>query len=320
MTTFPDKLFEFNGKPASGGFGGMWPAETVWFVDFDNGATANGGMRTDDAFKYLDTAISNASHGDVIYVRPRAPEAATTYYGGDPGDITPKTASTNWTIAYTKYGLSLIGTGVGGAKAGATQTCLQGDSTITSTPVFTVNAPYVSFENLGIKPGASTTGLVKQAFVDATAAQAYANSYYKVWFRNVDAAAGYSLMLDGGSYDSVLNCYFSGHPTGIYLAGTTSSNSRTVVRNCDFEVAPASVKAHIYCNGDCSRVLFHNLTMIGTIPTGGSPNKYISIASTSTGLAAQIYTGAAADTLATNMTLNGIVANEIYNAQITLMV
>ena len=44
----------------------------------------------------------------------------------------------------------------------------------------------------------------------------------------------------------------------------------------------------------------------GTIPTGGSPNQYISIASASTGLACTGYTGAAADTLTDNFTLNSI--------------
>ena len=149
---------QFGGVPVGGGrYEGMWGG-TVYFVDYDNGGSGTVGYKPSDAGKYLDDAISAATTNATIYIRPRSPELGTQgagpYWGGDPGDITPKTASTNWTIAYTKYGLSLIGTGTGVGTSAASRTCLQGDATITSTPVFTVNAPYTTFENLGIKLGA----------------------------------------------------------------------------------------------------------------------------------------------------------------------
>jgi hypothetical protein len=295
----------------------MWPSETVRFVDFDNGAVGNQGLKPSNAYKYLDTAISDAAHGDVIYIRPRSPELGAAgvgpYYGGDPGDITPQTASTNWTIAYTKYGLSLIGTGTGIGVAGAQQTTLQGDATITSTPVFTVNAPYVTFENFGIKPGASTTGLIKQSFTNDAADQAWANSYYKIWFRNVDGqAASYSLLIDAGSYDNVIGCNFSGHKIGIRLDSINSNVNRIIVRDCDFETATTTAKAHIYSTGAITRVLFDKLTMMGTIPAGGSPNLYISIAAASTGMWSDSYIGAASSQDSTNTTLNGITYSHIY--------
>jgi len=310
MSTFPDGVFEYGGKPAGGRPLAMWPAEKVRFVDFDNGTVRGGGLSPSNAYKYLDTAISDAGHNDVIYIRPRSPELGAAgvgpYYGGDPGDITPQTASTNWTIAYTKYGLSLIGTGTGVGVPGAQQTNLQGDSTITSTPVLTINAPYVTVENLGFKPGASTTGLIKQSFTDNAVDQAFANSYYRVWFRNVDAAAGYSLKIDAGSYDNVIGCNFSGHATGILLWSINSNVNRLIVRDCDFETAPGTAKCHIQSTGAITRVLFDRLTMMGTIPTGGAPNLYISIAAASTGMFSNSFIGAAATTVATNTTLNGI--------------
>ena len=319
MSNFPDMVTQFGGVPVGGSrYNGMWGG-TVYFVDYDNGVSGAAGTKPTSAGKYLDDAIAAAGANDTIYIRPRPPEAGTTYYGGDPGDILPKTASTNYTISYLKYGLSIIGTGTGLGPAGASRTCLQGDATITSTPVFTVNAPYVTFENLGIKPGASTTGLIKQAFVDASAQDAYANTYYNVWFRNVDAAAGYSLMLDGGSYDNVLNCTFSGHPTGIYLSGTTANNTATTIRNCDFDVAFATVKCDIYSNGTVTRILVNRCNFNHTGPAGGAPNMFISFASASTGLISDCYMGHDDATIANSITANGVTNAHVWGmtAEIT---
>jgi len=309
MSVFPDKVYEFGGKPVSGGYGGMWPAETVWFVDYDNGTTGAGGKKPSNAFKYLDTALSNALHGDVIYIRPRAPEAgaagAGPYYGGDPGDITPQVAATNWTIAYTQYGISLIGTGAGHGHSAMQQTNLQG-GTSTSTPVLKINAPYVSIENLGIKPGSSTTGLISQNFLDDTVYQAFANSYYNVWFRNVDAKAGYSLRIDSGSYDNVTGCYFTGHAMGISIYATSAATARLVIRGCDFETLAGTATGEIASNGAVYRILIDRCVFNHGVPTGGSPNKYIYFASTSTGIISDCYTGSADATVATNFTLNGV--------------
>ena len=117
MSTFPDGVFQYNGMPVGHGpYGPMWGG-IVYFVDYDNGTAGTGGKSPGGAFKYLDTAISVAAHDDVIYIRPRRPELGTQgagpYWGGDPGDITPQVAATNWTIPYTEYGLSVIGTGSG---------------------------------------------------------------------------------------------------------------------------------------------------------------------------------------------------------------
>ena len=314
MSTFPDGVFEYGGKPAGGRPLAMWPSEKVWFVDYDNGLTGNSGTRPSDAFKYVDTALTYASHGDVIYIRPRAPEAgaagAGPYYGGDPGDILPS-STTNLTIAYTQYGLSLIGTGAGIGVPGAQQTTLQGAAGVTGTPVLTVNAPYCNIENIGVKPGGSTTGLIYQKFADDAATQAFANSYYKVWFRNVDGQAGYSWGNDSGGYDSVLGCTFSGHKLAVNLACVNNNVNRLVIRDCDFETATTTATCHIYCSGALTRVLFDRLTMMGTIPAGGSPNLYISIAAASTGMFSNSYLGAAATTVGTNTTLNGITYSDI---------
>jgi len=309
MSTFPDGLFQYGGQPVGGGrYEGMWGG-TVYFVDYDNGGSGTVGHKPSDAGKYLDDAISAATHDSVIYVRPRSPElgaaGAGPYYGGDPGDITPKVAATNWTIPYTQYGLSIIGTGKGGGYAGAQRTNLQGGTTAGS-PVLTINAPYVTIENIGFKPGSSTTGLVLQTFYDDTATQAFANTYYNVWFRNVDAQAAYSLRIDAGSYDNVLGCYFTGHKSGLQLFGGSANSTRIVIRGCDFETLAGTATGEIYSNGAVSRIIIDSCVFNHGVPTGGDPNKYIYFAETSTGIVSNCYTGSADATVATNFTLNGV--------------
>lgn len=314
MSTFPDGVFQYGGMPVGGGrYEGMWGSK-VYFVDYDNGTDGAGGLSPGYACKYLDTAISLATINDVIYIRPRRPELGTQgagpYWGGDPGDITPKVAATNWTIPYTKYGLSLIGTGTGVGTSAASRTCLQGGTTAGS-PVFTVNAPYTTFENFGIKPGSSTTGLVTQSFLNDTVTQAYGNTYYNIWFRNVDAGAGYSLQIESGSYDNIINCNFSGHAIGIKFLSSNDLSTDTVIRNCDFSVLVASAKCDIQ-GTQVKRILIDHCRFNHVLPTGGSPNLYIQFGSASTGLVSDCYLGSVTATIASNMTLNGVGFAHIY--------
>jgi len=276
----------------------------TYFVDFENGSDYHDGRSTFKALKNLAAAISKAAASDVIYIRPRGPElgsgGAGPYYGGDPGDITPATAA-NWIIPYTKYGLSLIG--CGNHKS---QTCLQGYAALTGSPVLDIRAPYCNIENLAIKPGGSTTGLISQKFLDSTVYQAWANTYYKVWLRNVDAQAAYSLNMDSGTYDEVIGCIFSGHPIGIQLSASNDVPKAIVIRGCIFDVLTASVKCDIYAPGAVARILITECNFPHVLPSGGSPNKYIVFSAASTGLFSNSFIGATTTTVATNTTLNGV--------------
>ena len=283
----------------------------TWYVDYDGGSDDNNGKSEIKPVKNPATALSRASAGDIIYIRPRSPElgaeGAGPYYGGDPGDITPATA-VNWIIPYTKYGLSLIGCGAGRGPAGRSQTCLQGHADVTAYPVLDVRAPYSNIENLGFKAGGSTVGLVQTKFADNSIYQAWANTFYKVWFR-IALATG-ALVMDAGSYDNIEKCTFSfmatGHGVGIMLLAGNDAPTGVVIRDCDFEGLVADIHADIQTSGAVKRILMDNLRFNHAVPTGGSPNKFVSIASASTGLLANSYCGAADATIATHFTLNGI--------------
>ena len=315
MTTAPDMLRQFGGAPVgANGFQGWW-GDDVWFADFDSGTTGSAGTRPDDAFKYLDDAIAAAGPNDTIYVRPRAPEVGgdAIHYSSDPGDITPKTASTNWTIPWTSYGLSLIGTGIGRGHTGAQRTCLQGDSTITTTAVLTLNAPFCTIENLGFKNGASTTSLIYTKWANDSSTQAGMNTFYNCWFRNTAASDSFKgIRMDSGNYDSIIRCNFSSMDFGIYLESNNSEISSLVVRDCDFLGLTTEINCNIYSTGGAKRVLITGCNMNHAIPAGGSPNLYVSFGATSTGTFSDSYMGAAVTTIGTNTTLNGIFHSGVY--------
>jgi hypothetical protein len=315
MSIVPDMLRQFGGVPVIGGrFQSFW-GNDVFFVDYDSGTAGAKGKAVDDACKYLQDAIDLAGANDTIYVRPRAPEAGgvSPYYSSDPGDIVPE-STTNWTIPYTHYGLSLIGTGIGVGHTGAQRTNLQGASGATATdPVLTLNAPYCNIENIGLKNGDSTASLIYTKWANDSVTQAGMNSFYNVWFRNTKSSATFKgLHMDSGNYDSVIRCNFSSCDFGVYLESNNSETSSLVIRDCDFMALTAEVKCNIYSTGGAKRVLLTGLNMNHVLPTGGSPNLYVYFGATSTGLFSDSYLGAADTAVATNTTLNGILYSHVY--------
>jgi len=306
MSNFPDMVTQFGGMPVGGNrYNGMWGG-TVWFVDYDNGGVGAVGRKPSDAGKYLDDAIAAAGPNDTIYIRPRSPElgagGAGPYYGGDPGDILPKSTS-NWTIPWTAYGLSIIGTGSGVGQARASVTNLQGASGAT-TAVVSLNAPFCSIENIGVKTGSSTTALIKQKMADDSVTQAFHNSYYNVWFRNTGSSPG--LIIDSGSYDVVEGCTFSGCAYGVIYQSYNAVPVAQVLSNSNFDNTAAGSYDDVSSTGGLTRALITGCNFNHAEPSGGGHSKYIYMATTSTGLISSCYTGSSDATVATNFTLNGL--------------
>jgi len=314
MSTVPDLLRHLGGVPVGGsGFQGWW-GDDIFFVDYDGGTVGGGAKGPEEACKYLDTAIALAGAHDTIYVRPQPPKVGGdgVHYQSDPKVILPETSSVNWTIPWTSYGLSLIGTGIGLGSAAAQQPCLQGDATITTTPVLSLNAPFCNIENISFKNGASTIALVYTDYWGDTAVQAFANSFYNVWFRNTGTMSNGGLFINSGNYDNVTKCNFSACTFGIYLRTDNSETSSLVIRDCDFLAKGSEVDCDIYSAGGAQRVLITGCNFNHTIPTGGGTNKYVSFGATSTGMFSDSYMGAAATTVATNTALNGITYSHVY--------
>ena len=238
MTTFGDQVFHLGGIPANSGasrFHGWWSGK-AYFVDYDNGVNRDG-LSPGGAFNHLATAISAASAGDVIYIRPR--NAAT---GTDPVTITPASA-TNWSIPRAKYNLSLIGAGpVIGTQGQVRATTLAGHASVTGAAlgdsVLTVYAPYTSIENLAFSRGGSTRAHVELYGDGTQTLNAFGSSVNNCLFRmNTSATFGAVHIVDCWEC-GVYNSYFDRNVQNVVVYGSTQ---RTEVVGCTFRGDPAAV-------------------------------------------------------------------------------
>ena len=99
MTTVSDGLYQYGGDPVGHRFTNPWG--THYFVDGDNGSSAYDGRSPNRSFAKPEQAISAASAGDVIYVRPREAQA-------DGSDVTFYNEQ-NMIVPVGKDFLSIIG-------------------------------------------------------------------------------------------------------------------------------------------------------------------------------------------------------------------
>lgn len=302
----PDLLTHLGGVPVGSAskYAGWWGAKH-WFVDFDNGTAGSGmGGSMDNPQKNLATAISDAAAWDVIYVRPRTPDVA----GGDPQAITPATAA-NWSIPNTKYGLSIIGTGVGVLPSQAAyQTRLQGESTVTDAAPLTVLAPYVCLENLSFKRGGST-GVPLVDLSSVAAAYAFAASVDRCQFHMGDGTAGGSgaLTISSHWYAAVTNCHFERCGVGIGLTSSISNPAGVkIIGNTFNQITGANYGDIVSAATACNRIQISDNVFEQAIPTLGT-TVYIYFPGTNTGIASNNYFGTATLVTATLMTLGGIV-------------
>jgi hypothetical protein len=103
MTTFGDQVYQYGGVPVGSGAGRlmqMFESDNIWFVDGDDGLTGNEGNKPDQALTLISAAVSKASAGGTIYVKPKFSTDSETDYYSDSIDI-----------PITKPGLSIIGAG-----------------------------------------------------------------------------------------------------------------------------------------------------------------------------------------------------------------
>jgi hypothetical protein len=310
MSNSSDGLYRY--ESAAIPYVGMWGKS--FFVDYDNGGDGYSGRAPDASCKHLQSAIDMGEAGDVVYIRPRTPDTD----GGDPANITPA-STTNWTIPYTKHGMAIIGTGIGLGKSGNYQTGLQGSTA--TTPVFWTKAPFTVFENINWRRGSSTEAVLKSSFSNAGPDWSFGCTVNNCTFWQVGstATAG-ALYLESAWHSSVLNCSFQKCSKGIYIGASNSVPVGLVIRGCDFQGLAADVIADIFASGAVTNILIDRCAFNHAVPTGGSPNRYVSIGAASTGLISNCSTGAVDATIADNMTLNSILYSNIWGDGVGPMV
>jgi hypothetical protein len=189
MSTFPDGVYQYGGVPVGSGVGRLadiFEGGNIWFVDYDNGSAAYTGKKPDWAFDLPSTAVSAASKGAVIYIRPRTTAAcAQTYYVD------------NIDIPVTKPNLTICGAGAGNPNnRGSVQLK---PSTLTSHTI-DVKASGCTFENMRLTATGGTAGS-GVAILHAVRAKTGGDIYHgysgltvrNCLFQNTVAHAGYGL-------------------------------------------------------------------------------------------------------------------------------
>lgn len=311
MSTFSDLVRQNGGQLVTPNYYSFWTGKT-WFVDYDNGPTGSVGKSAKNPAKHLQTVIDAAGKGDTIYVRPRAADTS----GGDPQSILPASTS-NWDVPYALEGLSIIGTGCGGTKAGANATRLKGSATVNTTPAFYAKAPFMTFENLAFQRGGSTNSGLKLG--TGSTPYAFSSTVTNCLFWKIGSTATGGALNINSWHNNILNCYFEECYTGIYMDAAQSNPVGTVIRGCTFGEAAASVSCDIYCSNSALSTIVDNCLFAHAQPSAGSPNLYIDFVGASTGVISNSGFATATGTIATAMTNNGVLLVNCWYAPGTSM-
>jgi hypothetical protein len=315
LSTFPDKLFELGGAPVGGGrYEGMWEGN-AHFVDYDNGASGSGGPSVNSPGKYLQDAIDKSGPWDVIYIRPRDP----AYEDGGGANYHLPASTSNWSIPYTSYGLSLIGTSPQPGRNAGMMSYLRGGAVTTDAPVLLIKSCWNNVENLGFHAGASLQAqIMSKRGSTAAVGRAYGNTYNNCTFRFgapliADHLQG-GIHIDSSSYEGIYNCTFTAAPVGIVIRSIQGSVQHTQIHGCHFHGTAAEVSCDIFASGTNTNLSIKDCTFahaVGSLATVVVYGKYVYIGAASTGLISNCVTAAADPTIADNMTLDGVLYSNI---------
>lgn len=291
------------GVPIEGGssarYTGWWGV-TSYFVDYDHGNDGNSGKDTTAAFKNLQTAITAANPGDVIYVRNRDQDITST----DPEYITPANTS-NWLIAETKTHLSIIGASNLShipTEAGMLAVYLSG-STGTSR-VMQWNAAFGLLENLSFRSGSATTYLL-YLYSSSTTLGAQGTVVNNCEFKKHTGTA--ALYIQDTWYNTIYGCNFHDNMIGISAYGSSSTIRRLRISRCLFRNQTLTENGqNIRIAGSSNQDIVIDGCMFTNDTLTGGTNKFINIADAATGSIMGCYFPVDAAEGVTGVTDNGL--------------
>lgn len=247
MTTFGDQLYQYGGTPVTQGRPiGMF-ADKVMFVDGTNGSDSNSGKTPKRALASLDKAITLiTTKGGVIYIRPK------TRSDSDPGYYSEAATLT----LGTHDDISIIGVNSAGlASNSAFMTQIKGSTA--ASPIINCLATGVTIENIDFNRGSTTTGGIK-LYDDNSTGYNLGNTIVNCHFRNLRgsgaASTGGAIIVDGGIFTTIQNCFFYACRCGILLLGTVSVIQSLIIKGNTFvgegDATPeTAIDADIYGSG-----------------------------------------------------------------------
>lgn len=302
MSTVSDGLFQYGGVPVGfSNYAGMWGGIS-WFVDYDYGSDGYSGRAPDAAFKNLQTALTSMGPRDVVYIRPRVPAYAT----GDPNVIIPA-STTNWTLAYTAYGSSIIGTGVGLGKSANRQTVLQAAATVQATPTMKISAADVNIENLTFRRGSGTLAALQISSIASYYVWGVTVNNCTFWKVGSTATSG-ALDIESAWHCNIENSLFEECAKGIVVGTSVSANVGLTLRNTVFSGVDTTVDVDLLSSDNITNLLVDRCIFAHDLPalSGGSTLKYISIGTSSTGIIHKTGFGTETATIATCLTTGNV--------------
>jgi hypothetical protein len=242
-TNFPKGITSF-GMPVMGMPFGMKAESKIWFVDQEDGSDGNTGLEPSRAFKYISTAVSNATNYDVIYMLAQGYTRTD-----DPTPFRELTGTGNISVPYAKDNLAFIGAGHLGFRNRPIAPQIKGETPAT-TAVVRVKAPFVHFENLAFNRGASTTGGIYAKNEGDGTDEAMGLSIYNCYFRNLRGAGatnGGAVYVEGLWQSTISRCFFHNCRVGVYAISGTRTLTELLIENCNFGAsADSNISADIY--------------------------------------------------------------------------
>ena len=274
------------GAPVEARYSSPWA--THYFVDYDNGSDANGGIAPNTAKKTIQGAIDVMSGGDIVYIRPRAYQWARGFRRYTENVIVPTGNITGSGNVSVNANMAIIGitprTGSAGDINGVR---VRG---VGAGVAFTVNTHAFHMENIDI--------FAEAAGAAGAAAATYAST---AWTVGSDGASIYNccvkgafVLLNGSADQAIVNsrfhCAYNAVVGGIKMTNN-GNHARTLIKNCEFlggVTTSAAAGAWIVKETGCS--LYEGVIRDCYFSLNPTGNVYIQILDdTSTGLIANCH-------------------------------
>lgn len=304
MSTSPDGLFQYGGQPV----GALWasPWSKVYFVDGESGSTTNDGLTPGTALSTIQAAVTLATRGDIIYIRPQQYTVGTGF-SRYTEEVTVSVGGGGTASHCTNADISIIGC----VNTSNPEYGVRWKHATDTTGYCLINhAPALHVENIGFfaESSADAISLLSngstntQRGIDGT-------TFYNCVVKGGDLKAS-----DGGDGLSIKNCRFhcgyDGHVAAISYTASTNPGRRLLIDNCVFQTGNGTAASGPFINIGTyvTEVQIRNCFFPGT-PTG---NAYISSTGSNTGGISNCFF-AVADVSTTAIVEGGLVACGIYD-------
>jgi hypothetical protein len=302
-TNYQDGVLSYGAPVLSGGSYAGWWGNQIWFVDDIDGIAGNEGHTPETAKKTIQEAVDAAGQQDTIFLRPREIGIGTySGHGYYTGNILTKT---------TQRGLSIIGTGSGGARGiGANVQCAIEPTPGSTLATLMVQSPCVTIENVLVKAitGCVVGGIAADLGAASTFGQAWGLTISNCSFKDFIGTAAYgSIDIDTIHWATIQHCYFRQGGYAIVLGSSGAAIQGTTIRDCDFVGAAGDWDCDIW-TGDVKEINITDCRFAHATPSAGSVNIYVYFTG-GTGMITNCYFSDSTVTVSHCITLGGTILN-----------